>query len=185
MIWLTWRQMRAQTLWTAAVLAAAAAYLLYLAWDVRDAYRTLVTECTAECDQAAHYLDDRFGLPLTLIGLLLLAGLAVFGAFWGAPLVARELEAGTHRLAWTQSVTRTRWLTAKLAVAGGVGVLLAGSLTLLLTWAVSPSTTSPTPGSTRSSSPPATPRPSGTRSWRSPSGSRSAPSPAGPSPPWP
>ncbi|MEU5871317.1 transmembrane transport protein [Glycomyces sp. NPDC047369] len=138
MIWLTWRQMRAQTLWTAAVLAAAAAYLLYLAWDVRDAYRTLVTECTTECDQAAHYLNDEFGMPLTLIGLLLLAGLAVFGAFWGAPLVTRELEAGTHRLAWTQSVTRTRWLTVKLAVAGGAGVVLAGSVTLLLTWAVSP-----------------------------------------------
>ena len=41
---------------------------------------------------------------------------AVVGAFWGAPLVARELEAGTHRLAWNQAVTRTRWLTTKLAV---------------------------------------------------------------------
>ncbi|MEU6248992.1 transmembrane transport protein [Glycomyces sp. NPDC047010] len=138
MIWLTWRQMRAQTLWTAAVLAAAAAYILYLAWDIRDAYRTLVTECTTECDQAAHYLNDEFGMPLTLLGLLLLAGLAVFGAFWGAPLITRELEAGTHRLAWTQSITRTRWLTVKLAVAGGAGVVLAGSVTLLLTWAVSP-----------------------------------------------
>ena len=39
---------------------------------------------------------------------------ALIGVFWGAPLVARELEAGTHRLAWTQSVTRTRWLAIKL-----------------------------------------------------------------------
>ena len=36
------------------------------------------------------------------------------GVFWGAPLVARELEAGTHRLVWNQSVTRTRWLAIKL-----------------------------------------------------------------------
>ena len=42
---------------------------------------------------------------------------AVIGVFWGAPLVARELETGTHRLAWNQSVTRTRWLAAKLGVA--------------------------------------------------------------------
>ena len=41
---------------------------------------------------------------------------AVIGAFWGAPLVARELEAGTHRLVWNQSVTRTRWLATKLGV---------------------------------------------------------------------
>ena len=34
--------------------------------------------------------------------------------FWGAPLVARELEAGTHRLIWNQSVTRTRWLVTKV-----------------------------------------------------------------------
>jgi ABC-type multidrug transport system ATPase subunit len=31
----------------------------------------------------------------------------LIGMFWGAPLVARELETGTFRLAWTQSVTRT------------------------------------------------------------------------------
>ena len=41
---------------------------------------------------------------------------AVVGAFWGAPLVARELEAGTHRLAWTQSVTRGRWLATRLGL---------------------------------------------------------------------
>ena len=39
---------------------------------------------------------------------------ALIGTFWGAPLVTRELEAGTLRLAWNQSVTRTRWMAAKL-----------------------------------------------------------------------
>jgi hypothetical protein len=39
--------------------------------------------------------------------------------FWGAPLLARELERGTHRLAWTQSVSRRRWLVTKL---GGLGL---------------------------------------------------------------
>ena len=43
---------------------------------------------------------------------------AVVGVFWGAPMVARELEAGTYRLVWNQSITRTRWLVAKLGVAG-------------------------------------------------------------------
>ena len=45
----------------------------------------------------------------------------MIGAFWGAPMVARELETGTHRLVWNQSVTRTRWLAdeARRHDAGG------------------------------------------------------------------
>ena len=39
-------------------------------------------------------------------------------SFWGTPLVARELEAGTHRLVWNQSITRTRWLSTKLGDRG-------------------------------------------------------------------
>ena len=46
---------------------------------------------------------------------------ALIGVFWGAPLVARELEAGTHRLVWTQSVTRTRWLATKLGLTAARG----------------------------------------------------------------
>ena len=55
---------------------------------------------------------------LKFAGCVLVALPALVGAFWGAPLVARELESGTYRLAWAQSVTRTRWLAVKLAVAG-------------------------------------------------------------------
>ena len=57
---------------------------------------------------------------------------ALIGVFWGAPLIARELETGTHRLAWTQSVTRTRWLASKLAIVGAATAATAG----LLSWAV-------------------------------------------------
>ena len=58
----------------------------------------------------------------TLIGSgFLLLVPAIIGTFWAAPLLTREFEAGTFQLAWTQSVTRTRWLAAKL----GVGVLAA------------------------------------------------------------
>ena len=58
--------------------------------------------------------------------------------FWGAPLVARELETGTFRLAWTQSVTRTRWLAVKLALVGLASMAVAGLLSLILTWWSSP-----------------------------------------------
>lgn len=138
MIWLTWRHMRAQTLWTAAALAVLAAYLLYLAADIRESYRINVTDCTTACEDAAHLLADQYGNALLMTGLLLLAGPALIGAFWGAPLITRELENGTHRLVWNQSVTRKRWLAVKLTVVGGAGVLLTGSLGLLLTWAAGP-----------------------------------------------
>jgi len=63
---------------------------------------------------------------------------ALLGAFWGAPLVAREIENGTHRLAWSQSVTRPRWLAVRL---GGVvlsAALLVGIATWLVTWWAGP-----------------------------------------------
>ena len=50
--------------------------------------------------------------------LVILVAPAIIGIFWGAPLIARELEAGTFRLTWNQSITRTRWLTVKLALIG-------------------------------------------------------------------
>ena len=37
-------------------------------------------------------------------------------------------------MAWTQSVTRTRWLAVKLAVVGAGSVLAAGLLSLMVTW---------------------------------------------------
>jgi hypothetical protein len=58
----------------------------------------------------------------------------LIGVFWGAPMIARELESGTHRLIWTQSITRHRWLATKL----GLGMLCAatagGLIGLSLTW---------------------------------------------------
>jgi hypothetical protein len=47
-------------------------------------------------------------------------------------LIARELETGTYRLAWNQSVTRTRWLAVKLAAGCAIAATSAG----LLSWAV-------------------------------------------------
>ena len=43
---------------------------------------------------------------------------ALIGMFWGAPIIAHELETGTFRLAWTQSVSRLRWLLVKLGLVG-------------------------------------------------------------------
>ena len=63
---------------------------------------------------------------------------ALMGIFWGAPLIAREFETGTHRIAWNQSVTRTRWTLAKLGLVGLAAVATAGLLSLMVTWWASP-----------------------------------------------
>jgi len=67
---------------------------------------------------AAGLLHRDDGTARLWLGVLVLVTPALIGMFWGAPLVAREFEEGTYRLAWTQSVTRTRWLVVKLAVVG-------------------------------------------------------------------
>jgi len=140
MTWLTWRQFRSQT-WVMVVgLIAVGAVLLAAAKAVSDLYTASgAAACTTGCDRLIqNFLEQAQG---GWTGLIYSAGLAILyvlpgliGAFWGAPLVARELEAGTHRLAWNQSVTRTRWLLTKLGVVGGATVATMGLLSLAITW---------------------------------------------------
>ncbi|MFD4028455.1 ABC transporter permease [Streptomyces sp. NPDC058576] len=64
--------------------------------------------------------------------LLLLAGLV--GVFVAGPLIARELESGTFRLAWAQSVSPARWLAARLAVAAAPAVIGLTVLVVAYRW---------------------------------------------------
>ena len=63
---------------------------------------------------------------------------AVIGLFWGAPLIARELETGTSALAWNQSVTRTRWLAVKLTAVGLTAMAVTEGLSLMQAWWAAP-----------------------------------------------
>lgn len=138
MIWLTWRQFRAQALVTGGLLAAIAAYLVYLGVASRDDYDTDIVGCAADaCPIAIRLFRGDYGDQLGIIGMLLIALPGVIGVFWGAPLVTRELEERTDRLVWNQSVTRTRWLAAKLGVVGLAAVVITGLFSLLLTWSAS------------------------------------------------
>jgi len=109
MIRFTWLQFRAQ----AAVVAGALALLAVA---------------------AAGLLHRDNGTARLWLGVLVLVAPGLIGMFWGAPLVAREFEEGTFRLAWTQSVTRTRWMAVKLAVVGLASMAAAGLLSLVVTW---------------------------------------------------
>jgi hypothetical protein len=85
------------------------------------------------CDSVSRLFENRYGSLLSDIAWLNFLPMLV-GIFWGAPLLARELETGTYRLAWTQSITRRRWLTSKLTMFVLATIAIGGAFTLLLGW---------------------------------------------------
>ncbi|MFB9927422.1 ABC transporter permease subunit [Amycolatopsis halotolerans] len=118
MIWLAWRQFRLQALALYGLLGVLAAILVVVGRPSPGDGGLAQTE----------------GL-LYYGGLVVLYALpAVIGVFWGAPLVAREVEAGTHRLVWNQTVTRKRWLGTKLVAGALAAAIAAGALSLAVTW---------------------------------------------------
>ena len=56
------------------------------------------------------------------------------GLFWGAPMVAQELETRTNQFAWTQSITRRRWLAVRAGWLLIAAAVLAGAVSALVTW---------------------------------------------------
>jgi hypothetical protein len=141
MIWLTWRQLRAQAAMMAAALAVLAVILALTGPGLADDYSTGLAACTTESGGCARFLDrffqDHRGPFLAVTAVVLILP-ALIGLFWGAPLIARELEAGTHRLVWNQTITRTRWLAVKLGLTGLAVIAAAGLGTLAVTWWAGP-----------------------------------------------
>src|SRR5262249_59754267 len=136
MIWLTWRQSRAQTITAITALAAIAIALAITGPHVADLYKSSgLSACRGQagCGNAASTFvsdlvgtSDSFLFNLCIAVMYLAPGL--IGVFWGAPLITRELEANTFRLAWTQSVTRSRWIAVKLGTIGLATMVTAGLL---------------------------------------------------------
>jgi hypothetical protein len=138
MIWVAWRQQRPATVAAAILLAVAGSVLLVSGWQVtslaRDSGLAACVASGADCQVLVEAFANRYGPilePVSLLGALLPVAL---GVLFGGPLLAREFEQGTHRLAWTQSVTRGRWLAGRLAMAAGVLVVVAAVAAGLLTW---------------------------------------------------
>jgi ABC-type transport system involved in multi-copper enzyme maturation permease subunit len=154
MIWLTWRQFRAQAITAAAALVAFAIVLAAAEPSLSGVYHS---SGFASCHGAActglasTFINDLAsgggiaGVPGTpymilyfLSVVVILITPAIIGIFWGAPLIARELEAGTFRLTWNQSVTRTRWLAVKLALIGVAAMAVTEAFSLLQAWWAAP-----------------------------------------------
>jgi ABC-type transport system involved in multi-copper enzyme maturation permease subunit len=153
MIWLTWRQFRVQAITAAAALAAFAIVLAAAEPSLSGVYHS---SGFASCHGAActglasKFINDLAsggiaGVPGTpymilyfLSVVVILIAPAIIGIFWGAPLIARELEAGTFRLTWNQSITRTRWLAVKLALIGVAAMAVTEAFSLIQAWWAAP-----------------------------------------------
>lgn len=138
MIWLGWRQQRTETIIAAAVFGLVAAILIPTGLAMAHAFaHDGLTHClglntSPGCGDAVQSFEQRFNKYTSLVGWFnLVPGL--FGAVLAAPFVL-ELENGTHRLAWTQSITRLHWVRTKLAFAVGSTLVAAVLLILALHW---------------------------------------------------
>ena len=146
MTWLTWRQFRAQAFTATAALAVFAVLLAATGPHLASLYATSgISGCQAtSCEHlASNFLQQLYAAGtywvLYLLGVvIILLAPALIGLFWGAPLIARELETGTSALAWNQSITRTRWLAVKLTLTGLGAMALTEGLSLMQAWWAAP-----------------------------------------------
>lgn len=95
------------------------------------------TLANARCVQDARAFFDDYQ-NVIFVGLLLLILPMLVGMFWGAPLIAREIEHGTHRLVWTQGISRLRWATTKVGLVSVAVLVITAIYAGMLTWWITP-----------------------------------------------
>jgi hypothetical protein len=133
MIWLSWRQQRTETRIALGILALLAVVLIPTGINMASAFHhDGLAACSAPCMPQAEAFASRFSQMGDLIAWLTLIP-GVIGILLAAPFI-NQLEAGTYRLDWTQSITRGRWIAGKLGLAIGTALLAALVLTVLVTW---------------------------------------------------
>jgi hypothetical protein len=139
MAWVTWRQNRIQLLAAGTMLMAIALLALATGPAIRDAFQqqdlaTCLPPATRSgCDIIVrHFQTEHETVALAARYLVFVP--ALIAVFVGAPLLARELEHGTYRLAWTQGVTRRRWLLSQTLLLSAATVAGALALSAIVMW---------------------------------------------------
>lgn len=139
MIWISWRQQRLEALIGATVAAALTALLVLTGLHIADAYKHAnLTACSlgrrqpTSCGDSVLHFEARFSNLVNLSNWFNVVPLLI-GILAAAPIVL-EFEQGTHRLAWTQTITRRRWLAARLGLAFGVAALAGLGFSVLMAW---------------------------------------------------
>jgi hypothetical protein len=144
MAWVTWRQQRATLISVSAVLGAVAVFLVIAGLKVHHDYAAIV-HCplggqneSNSCQQLFHNFNSTDWPLGNACAILIQLAPVLIGAFAGAPLLARELETGTYRYAWTQGFGRERQTIAKLALVGVTLAVVAGAFGELFAWFFQP-----------------------------------------------
>ncbi len=132
MVWVTWRQHRAALAGVAVLLGALAVYLWLAGLQIHHAF---ATDCHPASSLACGInFSGRYGTTGIVVSTFLQVVPVLIGAFAGAPVLARELETGTFRFAWTQGIGRWRWTLAKLVLLAVVVTAVAGAFSVLYSW---------------------------------------------------
>jgi ABC-type transport system involved in multi-copper enzyme maturation permease subunit len=139
MLWVTWRQHRLALVATLVLFAGLVVALVAQGIGMHATYAQLGLGGARSFDSARlsslaitfenEYLALGMYVPRVAMFLPL-----VVGALVGAPLLAREFEAGTFRFVWTQGIGRSRWIVTKLLAIGLVLTAIAFSFSLAFAW---------------------------------------------------
>ena len=139
MAWVTWRQQRTGLIGLAVFLGALAVFLWRIGLGLHHAYAAAAACHPASSIACGDLVSSFNGMDDFLAnGSVLQAVPALIGAFAGAPVLARELETGTFRYAWTQGLGRWRWTLAMLVPLAVMVAAAAGALSVLLDWYYQP-----------------------------------------------
>ncbi len=141
MAWVTWRQHRVALAGVVVLLGALAVYLWLAGLQLHHAYLAATTcrpASSLACVNGISDFTSTYNSTRQLIPTLLQVVPALIGAFVGAPVLAREMETGTFRYAWTQGFGRRRWALAKLMSLAVVVAAAAGALSVLFSWYYQP-----------------------------------------------
>lgn len=139
--WVVWRQHRAALAGLLLIVGLGAVAIIVTGLPIHKTYDSFISNhcmypsgtnaCGNLANQFANYKEGPLPIALHVVPVLM-------GVFLGAPLLAREIEAGTFRFAWTQEAGRTRWLLANLLLLGLAVAVVCVALGLLAVWWLHP-----------------------------------------------
>ncbi|MFD8824336.1 ABC transporter permease [Streptomyces sp. NPDC059605] len=123
--WLVVRQHRAALLSLLGATVLGSIWLVYERSRMKD-----VLASAGSGRELANFDSDGVALVISALGALPL----LLAVFIGAPLIAGDQEQGTAQLVTTQSVTRLRWVTTKIAWVYSAVLVTGAVLSAVFTW---------------------------------------------------
>lgn len=141
--WMTWRLQRTTYITTATVFGVLAVVLLVNGLAMHGDYTAAgLASCgplgSARCQVPLGLFEGNYQSWAMYVPRAVMFIPGLLAAFAGAPLIAREIESGTYRFAWTQARTRTSWLAAKVILVIAPITAAALAFSVLFGWWFSP-----------------------------------------------